>query len=66
MNGEPRKLSVFNKLSSYIMQEDLLQPFLTVRECLNAAAQLKLGADCPDKNKAVSVDFYLLILANRK
>ncbi|XP_073979305.1 ATP-binding cassette sub-family G member 1-like isoform X3 [Rhodnius prolixus] len=53
VNGEPRKLSVFNKLSSYIMQEDLLQPFLTVRECLNAAAQLKLGADCPDKNKAV-------------
>lgn len=53
VNGEPRKMSVFNKLSSYIMQEDLLQPFLTVRECLITAAHLKLGVDYPDKNKAV-------------
>ncbi|XP_014255925.1 ATP-binding cassette sub-family G member 1-like [Cimex lectularius] len=43
-NGEPRNLANFNKMSVYIMQEDLLQPYLTVRESMELAARLKLGS----------------------
>lgn len=53
-------MQLFKKLSSYIMQEDLLQPRLTVIESLSYAARLKIGRELSkeDKDKAVSIRYY--------
>ncbi|XP_063990040.1 ATP-binding cassette sub-family G member 1-like isoform X2 [Diachasmimorpha longicaudata] len=43
INGVKLNSRRFKKLSCYIMQEDLLQPKLTVLEAINFSADLKLG-----------------------
>lgn len=43
MNGTERNLSVFRKLSAYIMQDNQLHLNLTVEEAMNVAANLKLS-----------------------
>lgn len=42
-NGHVRNLRNFNKLTGYIMQEDLLRPNLSVEESMLIVADLKLG-----------------------
>ena len=54
-NGHPRQLKFFSKLSSYIMQEDLIQPFLTVQESMQIAANLKLGDELKASEKQLAV-----------
>ncbi|CAB0012152.1 unnamed protein product, partial [Nesidiocoris tenuis] len=51
VNGEPRRLAVFNKSKVYIMQEDLLQPYLTVREAMQLSSRLKLGPEHTEQYK---------------
>jgi ABC-type multidrug transport system ATPase subunit len=54
-NGHPRQLKIFSKLSSYIMQEDMVQPFLTVQEGMQIAANLKLGVEMEASKKQLAV-----------
>lgn len=55
MNGHTREMKLFKKLSTYIMQEDLLQPRLTVQESMIIAANLKLGKELGKAEKELIV-----------
>ncbi|XP_021201263.3 ATP-binding cassette sub-family G member 1 [Helicoverpa armigera] len=65
-NGEQRDLHQFRKLSRYIMQEDLLQPYITVEEAMLIAADLKLGIDMSREKKAVIVEEIIQLLRLQK
>lgn len=51
VNGVERDIHRFRRDSSYIMQDDKLQPLLTVHEAMSIAANLKLGAEFSPKHK---------------
>lgn len=55
VNSRPRDMKTFRKMCRYIMQEDLLQPSLTVLESMKIATDLKLGNTIPNDDKLDSV-----------
>lgn len=57
MNGKERDISLFRKLSAYIMQDNQLHSNLTVEEAMNVAANLKLNQKVQrsEKNNVVSI-----------
>ncbi|XP_049868321.1 ATP-binding cassette subfamily G member 4-like [Pectinophora gossypiella] len=62
VNGHARDMQIFKKLCSYIMQDDLLQPRLTVVESMRIAADLKLGKELGKAEKELIVEEILQTL----
>lgn len=64
MNGKERDISLFRKLSAYIMQDNQLHSNLTVEEAMNVAANLKLNQKVQrsEKNNVVSILFLIYSL----
>ncbi|KAJ8922757.1 hypothetical protein NQ315_007792 [Exocentrus adspersus] len=63
INGEPRHLKRFRKMSRYIMQDDLIQPMLTVEEAMMVAADLKLNMPKMEKINTITEILELLRLS---
>lgn len=53
VNSRIRNLSEFKRSSAYIMQNDNLQPLLTVQEAMEVAADLKLTVSHREKKQKV-------------
>nr|XP_022913336.1 ATP-binding cassette sub-family G member 4-like [Onthophagus taurus] len=51
INNQSRELKTFKKISTFIMQEDLLQPFLTVKEYMMCAINLKMSPNLSESCK---------------
>ncbi|KAL1509071.1 hypothetical protein ABEB36_003869 [Hypothenemus hampei] len=62
INGTPRKLKAFRRLSCYITQEDRLQPLLTVQENMQTSADLKLPSNTTQKDKEAIIKEILTTL----
>ncbi|XP_022179152.1 ATP-binding cassette sub-family G member 4-like [Myzus persicae] len=62
VNSRPREMKSFRKMCRYIMQEDLLQPALTVLESMEIASDLKLGYTISKENKLESIEDILQML----
>jgi len=57
VNDHPRDIAQFHKMSRYIMQEDMVQPHLSIYEAMVIAADLKLGNGLTRTQKITLVSF---------
>lgn len=60
INGSLRDSKQFRHISSYVMQDSLLHPQLTVREAMSFSVNLKIGKElnAEEKEQRVSVQEY--------
>ncbi|KAG5676197.1 hypothetical protein PVAND_006046 [Polypedilum vanderplanki] len=67
INNKPRNMKVFRRMSRYIMQQDIHQVALTVRDVMMYAADLKLGfKDLTKEQKAEIVEEIIHLLGLEK
>lgn len=66
LNGAKRDANTFKKLSCYIMQDDCLPPYLTVKEAMMVSANLKLESNVPKTLRRAIVDEILQMLGLEK
>ncbi|XP_077566140.1 ATP-binding cassette sub-family G member 4-like [Stigmatopora nigra] len=64
VNGNPRDMVKFQKMSCYIMQSDVLMPHLSTKEAMMVAAHLKLNESLEVKKKIVNEVLSALGLTN--
>lgn len=57
VNGSPRDQKQFRHLSSYVMQDSLLHPLLTVKEAMSFSVNLKIGKELNSDEKEQRVSF---------
>lgn len=55
VNGSPRDLKQFRHVSSYVMQDSLLHPLLSVIEAMRFAVNLKIGKELNREDKETRV-----------
>lgn len=58
VNGSLRDPKLFRHTSSYVMQDNLLHPLLTVREAMSFSANLKIGKEMSAEEKEKRVSFF--------
>ncbi|CAH0560474.1 unnamed protein product [Brassicogethes aeneus] len=66
VNGKLRNIKQFRNMSRYIMQEDLIQPMLSVKEAMMVAANLKLNKNITFEQKENSITEILDLLGLNK
>ncbi|CRL02482.1 CLUMA_CG015200, isoform A [Clunio marinus] len=62
VNGSPRNQKHFRHLSSYVMQDSLLHPLLTIREAMRFSSNLKIGKEMDDVEKKIRINEILELL----
>jgi ABC-type multidrug transport system ATPase subunit len=55
VNGSPRDHKLFRHHSSYVMQDSLLHPLLSVAEAMSFSANLKIGKEMSEETKEKQV-----------
>ncbi|XP_017837715.1 ATP-binding cassette sub-family G member 4 isoform X1 [Drosophila busckii] len=63
LNGQPRELQAFRKMSSYIAQNHVMLSLLTVEETLRVSATLKLPSDTSSEAKQKILEDILDVLS---
>lgn len=59
VNGSPRNRRQFRHLSSYVMQDSLLHPWLSVEEAMRFAVNLKIGKELNKDDKETRVSLFI-------
>lgn len=65
VNGSVRDQKQFRHMSSYIMQDHLLHPLLTVQEAMKFSVNLKIGKETSNVEKENRVGFSLNFYTSR-